>query len=179
MLKFALVKMQISDAMRIASWAMSLAPIFVFLVRARAAARAYGPPDPMAQMPSSGSITSPLPDRRNVNFASATISSASKWRSERSVRQSFASSTAALIVEAAELLEPFQWLTAEQSLNLPEPKREAVRQEMADVLIYLVSLANCLDIDLLKAAEDKLAINAAKYPVHKAKGNASKYDELS
>jgi len=87
--------------------------------------------------------------------------------------------TAALVVEAAELLEPFQWLTPEESLNLPAHKREAVRQEMADVLIYLVSLANCLDIDLIKAAEDKLAINAAKYPVEKAKGNAAKYDELT
>lgn len=86
--------------------------------------------------------------------------------------------TAALIVEAAELLEPFQWLTPEESLNLSGAKKEAVRQEMADVLIYLVSLANCLDIDLLKAAEDKLAINAAKYPVDKARGNANKYDEL-
>jgi NTP pyrophosphatase (non-canonical NTP hydrolase) len=86
--------------------------------------------------------------------------------------------TAALIVEAAELLEPFQWLTPEQSLNLPAPKLEAVRQEMADVLIYLVSLANCLDIDLLKAAEDKLAINALKYPVEKAKGSCAKSDEL-
>ncbi len=86
--------------------------------------------------------------------------------------------TAALIVEAAELLEPFQWLTPEESLNLPEPKREAVRQEMADVLIYLVSLANCLDVDLLKAAEDKLAINAAKYPVEKARGSCAKSHEL-
>ena len=86
--------------------------------------------------------------------------------------------TAALIVEAAELLEPFQWLTPEQSLNLPEPKREAVRQEMADVFIYLVSLANCLDVDLLKAAEDKLSINAAKYPVEKAKGSCAKSHEL-
>jgi NTP pyrophosphatase (non-canonical NTP hydrolase) len=86
--------------------------------------------------------------------------------------------TAALIVEAAELLEPFQWLTPEESLNLPAPKREAVRQEMADVLIYLVSLANCLDIDLIRAAEDKLAINAAKYPVDKAKGSCAKYNEL-
>ncbi len=86
--------------------------------------------------------------------------------------------TAALIVEAAELLEPFQWLTPEQSLNLPAPKKEAVRQEMADVLIYLVSLANCLEVDLLKAAEDKLAINAAKYPVEKAKGSCAKSDEL-
>ena len=86
--------------------------------------------------------------------------------------------TAALIVEAAELLEPFQWLTPEQSLDLPAPKKEAVRQEMADVLIYLVSLANCLEIDLLKAAEDKLAINAAKYPVEKAKGSCAKSQEL-
>jgi dCTP diphosphatase len=86
--------------------------------------------------------------------------------------------TAALIVEAAELLEPFQWLTPEQSLNLPQEKQEAVRQEMADVLIYLVSLANCLEIDLLKAAEDKLAINAAKYPVEKARGSCAKSDEL-
>jgi len=86
--------------------------------------------------------------------------------------------TAALIVEAAELLEPFQWLTPEQSLNLPPDKHEAVRQEMADVLIYLVSLANCLDVDLLKAAADKLAINAAKYPVEKAKGSCAKSHEL-
>ena len=86
--------------------------------------------------------------------------------------------TAALIVEAAELLEPFQWLTPEQSLDLPPKKKEAVRQEMADVLIYLVSLANCLDIDLLQAAEAKLAINAAKYPVEKAKGSCAKSHEL-
>jgi NTP pyrophosphatase (non-canonical NTP hydrolase) len=86
--------------------------------------------------------------------------------------------TAALIVEAAELLEPFQWLTPEQSLNLPPDKHEAVRQEMADVLIYLVSLANCLEVDLLKAAEDKLAINAAKYPVEKARGSCAKSSEL-
>ncbi len=87
--------------------------------------------------------------------------------------------TAALIVEAAELLEPFQWLSPEESLRLPPHKLEAVRQEMADVLIYLVSLANCLDIDLLRAAEDKLAINAAKYPVEKARGNAAKYSEFN
>ena len=85
----------------------------------------------------------------------------------------------ALIVEAAELLEPFQWLTPEESLRLPEKKREQVRQEMADVLIYLVSLANLLEVDLLQAAEDKLAINAAKYPVEKARGNAAKYTELT
>ncbi len=85
---------------------------------------------------------------------------------------------AALIVEAAELLEPFQWLTAEESMALPAHKLEAVKQEMADVLIYLVSLANLLEVDLLEAAEEKLALNARKYPVDKARGSCAKYDEL-
>lgn len=81
----------------------------------------------------------------------------------------------ALSVEAAELLEPFQWLTAEQSHQLSAEQHEAVRQEMADVLIYLTRLADILEIDLLKAATDKLAINARKYPVDSAYDNALKY----
>lgn len=81
----------------------------------------------------------------------------------------------ALSVEAAELLEPFQWLTPEQSRQLDDAQREAVRQEIADVLIYLTRLADVLGIDLLDAAADKLAINARKYPVDKAHGNARKY----
>jgi NTP pyrophosphatase (non-canonical NTP hydrolase) len=81
----------------------------------------------------------------------------------------------ALSVEASELLEPFQWLTAEQSLQLGPEQREAVRQEIADVLIYLTRLADLLDIDLLDAAADKLLLNALKYPVDKAHGNALKY----
>ncbi len=85
----------------------------------------------------------------------------------------------ALSVEASELLEPFQWLTAEQSLQLSATQREAVRQEIADVLIYLTRLADLLDIDLLEAAADKLAINAHKYPVDKAHGNALKYSDFS
>jgi NTP pyrophosphatase (non-canonical NTP hydrolase) len=84
----------------------------------------------------------------------------------------------ALSVEASELLEPFQWLTAEQSLQLDAEQHEAVRQEIADVLIYLTRLADLLDIDLLDAAADKLAINARKYPVEKAHGNALKYSDF-
>ena len=80
----------------------------------------------------------------------------------------------ALSVEASELLEPFQWLTAEQSLQLSAEQHEAVRQEIADVLIYLTRLADLLDIDLLDAAADKLALNARKYPIGKAHGNALK-----
>jgi len=85
----------------------------------------------------------------------------------------------ALSVEAAELLEPFQWLTAEQSQHLSADQHEAVRQEIADVLIYLTRLADLLGIDLLDAAADKLAINALKYPVEKAHGNALKSTDYS
>lgn len=81
----------------------------------------------------------------------------------------------ALSVEMAELLEPFQWLTTEQSQQLNAEQHEAVRQEIADVLIYLTRLADVLGIDPLEAARDKLAINARKYPVDKAYGNALKY----
>lgn len=84
----------------------------------------------------------------------------------------------ALIVEAAELVEHFQWLTPEQSHALPERKFDKVREEVADVLIYLVELADVLGIDLAAAAREKIAKNAAKYPVEKARGNAAKYDEL-
>ena len=85
----------------------------------------------------------------------------------------------ALSVETAELLEPFQWLTAEQSRHLSAEQREAVRQEIADVLIYLTRLADVLEIDLLDAAADKLAINARKYPIDRAHGNALKYSDFS
>ena len=70
----------------------------------------------------------------------------------------------ALSVETAELLEHFQWLTEDQSRQLPPAAQQAVAQEVADVLIYLVQLADSLGIDPLQAAQDKLLINAAKYP---------------
>ena len=84
----------------------------------------------------------------------------------------------ALIVEAAELAEHFQWLTAEESQSPGDGKREEIRDELADVLIYLVELADALGVDLIPAARDKIAKNALKYPVEKARGNARKYDEL-
>jgi NTP pyrophosphatase (non-canonical NTP hydrolase) len=85
----------------------------------------------------------------------------------------------ALSVEAAELVEPFQWLTPEESGSLDPDKLEAVRQEIADVLIYLTRLADVLEIDPLQAAADKLELNARRYPVDKAHGNARKYDEFT
>ncbi len=84
----------------------------------------------------------------------------------------------ALAVEAAELLEPFQWLTDEQGRQLPPETRSAVEEEMADVLLYLIRLADRMDVDLAAAARAKIVRNAAKYPIDKAKGSARKYTEL-
>jgi NTP pyrophosphatase (non-canonical NTP hydrolase) len=84
----------------------------------------------------------------------------------------------ALSVEAAELLEHFQWLTEEESRHLAAEKKEAVAQEAADVLLYLVQLADKLAIGLMAAAERKLEINRQKYPVDAARGTSRKYDEL-
>jgi len=80
----------------------------------------------------------------------------------------------ALIVEAAELLEPFQWLTEEQSRSLNEAQLAAVIDEMADVLLYLVQLANVLNVDLPSAAHSKVTRNADRYPVEQVKGSALK-----
>ncbi|MBA4743600.1 MAG: nucleotide pyrophosphohydrolase [Azoarcus sp.] len=84
----------------------------------------------------------------------------------------------ALTGEVGELVEHFQWLSAEQSVALDPAAREAVALEMADVLLYLLRMADTLDIDLAKAAETKLAINAKRYPVELARGTSKKYDRL-
>jgi len=83
----------------------------------------------------------------------------------------------AMIVEAAELVEHFQWLTEAQSQALSPEQREQVAQELADVFIYLVRLADRLDIDLMGAAQRKLLINAQKYPADKVRGSAKKAGE--
>jgi NTP pyrophosphatase (non-canonical NTP hydrolase) len=85
---------------------------------------------------------------------------------------------AALIVEAAELLEHFQWLGGEESGQLTPERRDQVALEMADVLLYLVRLADRLGVDLLDAASRKLALNALKYPVALARGTHAKYTDL-
>jgi NTP pyrophosphatase (non-canonical NTP hydrolase) len=84
----------------------------------------------------------------------------------------------ALAVEAAELLERFQWLTEDQSRALPPAELQKVREEMADVLNYLVRLADKLDVNLIDAAREKIKLNEQKYPVDKARGSAKKYSEL-
>jgi NTP pyrophosphatase (non-canonical NTP hydrolase) len=84
----------------------------------------------------------------------------------------------ALAGEAGELVEHFQWLTFDEAANLPAATREEVALECADVLLFLLRLADKLDIDLVAAAERKLALNAKKYPVAKARGRATKYTKL-
>jgi dCTP diphosphatase len=83
----------------------------------------------------------------------------------------------ALAVEAAELIEEFQWLTEEQS-RAPTPERLArVRLELADVFIYLLRIADTLGVDLLAAAADKIVLNEQRYPADRVRGDARKYTE--
>lgn len=84
----------------------------------------------------------------------------------------------ALVVEAGELLEHFQWQTEQQSRELPREKLDAVAGELADVLLYLVQLSTALRVDIIAAARDKLSLNELRYPVDRARGNSKKYDEL-
>jgi len=83
----------------------------------------------------------------------------------------------ALIVEVAEMVEHFQWLSEEQSVRLSQEKLDEIELELADIQIYLLSLAEKLQIDLLAAVDKKLALNAQKYPVEKARGSSKKYTE--
>jgi len=83
----------------------------------------------------------------------------------------------ALIAEAAELVEHFQWLTEKQSHNLSEDKISEVEEELADIQIYLIKIADKLNIDLLNAVNMKIEINEKKYPPEKVKGSSKKYTE--
>ena len=83
----------------------------------------------------------------------------------------------ALIAETAELVEHFQWLTPEQSCALSQEKRADVRQELADVFIYLVRAADKLDVDLIAAAFEKIALNEQRYPAATVRGDARRASE--
>ena len=88
----------------------------------------------------------------------------------------------AMIVEAAELVEHFQWDTIQESYELSTEKRQEVANELADTFVYLLRLAEVTGIDLIQAANEKIALNAIKYPVEKSKGSNAKYtvyDEMS
>ena len=81
-------------------------------------------------------------------------------------------------MEASELLEIFQWLTDEQSAALDDAKRREAAHEIADVLIYVVRFADVLGVDIAAAVEEKMKINAEKYPADLAWGKAAKYTDL-
>lgn len=81
----------------------------------------------------------------------------------------------ALAIEAAELMEKFQWVDNAQSWSIVEKERESVEHELADVLCYVIALANACNVDLATAFECKMQLNEAKYPVDQAKGRADKY----
>jgi NTP pyrophosphatase (non-canonical NTP hydrolase) len=83
----------------------------------------------------------------------------------------------ALTVEAAELLEHFQWLKDGRADELGPDKLKEVRHEMADVLVYLVRIADKLDVDLVAAVQEKMVLNRAKYPAEQVRGDARKYYE--
>lgn len=84
----------------------------------------------------------------------------------------------AVNVEAGELLEHFQWLTDDASRSLPAGELAEIREEIADVLLYLIRLADQLGVDLLAAADAKIDVNAHKYPADKARGSSRKYTDL-
>jgi len=83
----------------------------------------------------------------------------------------------AMIVEAGEVVEHFQWMSAQESLNLNAEKKEQVGQELSDTFVYLLRIAEVCGIDLIEAANNKIDLNAKKYPVDKSKGSNAKYTE--
>lgn len=86
----------------------------------------------------------------------------------------------ALAAEAGELMEHFLWASPEASAEISRApaRRRAIQEELADVVIYALEFANITGIDLAAAIEAKMRVNAARYPVDKAKGNSAKYTEL-
>jgi len=83
-----------------------------------------------------------------------------------------------LSLEASEVLEHFQWKTLEESKNLSSEKKSQLKQEVADVAIYLLYLCDELDINLIESIKEKLIINEGKYSIEKSKGKNTKYNEL-
>ncbi|KAF1003544.1 MAG: hypothetical protein GAK28_04597 [Luteibacter sp.] len=84
----------------------------------------------------------------------------------------------AVAAESGELLEHFQWLSADESGALSDDTKSRVAEEIADVLLYLIRLADKLDLNMYEAALKKIDTNGEKYPVEKSRGNARKYDQL-
>ncbi len=119
---------------------------------------------------------SPLIDVKGLSEALAAFAAERDWDQYHSPKNL----AMALTGEVGELSEIFQWLTEEASKSVATnpDTATAVREELADVTLYLVRLASVLGVDLNEAVTQKLLKNAAKYPVDKAHGSHKKYDKL-
>lgn len=115
----------------------------------------------------------PVAELKTLQERLAAFAAARDWQQFHSPKNL----AMALSVEAGELLEEFQWLTEEASTRLDAERRERVRLELADVFIYLLRLAGELGVDLMRAAEDKIALNEKKYPADRVRGDSRKYTE--
>jgi NTP pyrophosphatase (non-canonical NTP hydrolase) len=105
-------------------------------------------------------MNTPINDLTSLRDALRAFAAERDWRQFHTPKNL----AMAMIVEAAELVEHFQWATPDESANPSAAKRAEIRDEVADTLIYLVELADALDIDLISAARDKIEKNAVKYP---------------
>ena len=115
-----------------------------------------------------------------MNELNQIIEQIKQFRDERDWKQFHTHKDMALsvVLEAAELAEHFQWKTKEQAEEYAKTHKTEIGEEVADVAIYLLEFCDILGVDFIEVIKDKLAKNAAKYPVDKAKGNAKKYTEL-
>jgi len=83
----------------------------------------------------------------------------------------------AMIVEASEVVEHFQWMTEQESKNLNAETKEQVGQELSDTFVYLLRIAEVCGVDLIEATNKKIDLNAKKYPIEKCKGSNAKYTD--
>lgn len=111
------------------------------------------------------------------NMTQETINQVLKFRDDRNWKQFHNPKDLALSItlEAAELLEIFQWSGTD---TVCESKKDKIREELADVLSYCILMADACGLDMDEIVQEKMIRNAVKYPVEKAKGNSRKYDEL-
>lgn len=114
-----------------------------------------------------------MKDLNDIKVATQEFAAEREWQKFHSPKNL----SMALSVEAAELLEQFQWLDEQESYVPDKETRAAIRDEIADVQVYLVRLADQLNIDILAAVEQKMIKNRLKYPANKVRGSAKKYTE--
>lgn len=118
--------------------------------------------------------TPPSPDSlEHLRLRLARFAAARDWDQFHSPKNL----SMALIAEAAELVEHFQWLSEAASQSLAPAKLAEVRLELADILIYLIRIADKLGVDLIAAANDKIALNETRYPSEKVRGDARRAGE--